>query len=289
MAFIFSLQPRSMSYAGLRLLLNFSMPLVFAGLAQMCVILLGDIDLGIGPFVGLVTCITAAWLSSDPLLAAGTLALCILLYAAMGALVEWRALPSIVVTLGASFVWLGLAVLIMPRPGGSAPAWLADFARGRPPAVPMPILVALAAALVGHVLLRSSYGVALRGAGASPLAVRRAGWSLVRIRMWLYGAAGLFGTLAGLLLAGLNTTGDPNIGSQYTLLSIAAVILGGGQFSGGIVSAWGTVAGAVIMLLTGALLSFLNVSTDWQLSVQGAILIAVLAARGIVREGGSGP
>ena len=65
---------------------------------------------------------------------------------------------------------------------------------------------------------------------------------------------------------------------------MAAVIIGGGEFVGGVVSPVGAVIGAFIMLLTGALLSFMNVSTDWQLSVQGAILILVLGTRVLQRR-----
>jgi ribose/xylose/arabinose/galactoside ABC-type transport system permease subunit len=286
LGFIFIIQPRSMSYSGLRLLLNFSVPIVFAGLAQMCIILLGDIDLGIGPFIALVSCIAAAWLGTEPVWAILALGAGVLAYAGMGALVHLRSLPSIVVTLGASFLWVGFAILIMPRPGGLAPEWLSGLVRSRPPLVPVPVLIAVIAATVVHFgLMRSPFGVAIRGAGSNPLAVYRAGWSLLKIRMGLYAAAACFGILAGLALAGLNTTGDPNIGAPYTLLSIAAVIVGGGQFFGGTVNPIGTVCGALIMLLSGALLSFLSISTDWQLSVQGVILIGVLAARGLTRKG----
>jgi len=140
-------------------------------------------------------------------------------------------------------------------------------------------------ALVGHWLfMRSSYGVVLRGIGSTPQAVQRAGWSLLTARTALYGLAGLFGLIAGLVLTGLNTTGDANFGAPYTLLSIAAVIVGGGEFFGGIVAPVGAVIGAFIMLLTGSLLSFMNVSTDWQLSVQGAILILVLGTRALQRR-----
>jgi ribose/xylose/arabinose/galactoside ABC-type transport system permease subunit len=174
----------------------------------------------------------------------------------------------------------------MPRPGGLSPQWLSNLMRSQPPLVPFPILAVIAAAIVGHLLLRSSFGVVLRGAGASPQAVVRAGWSMLTIRVVLYAAAGVFGVLAGLAVTGLNTTGEANIGTSYTLLSIAAVIIGGGQFSGGIVSAVGTVAGALIMLLTGAILSFVEISSDWQLSFQGIILILVLTVRGLIGRRG---
>ncbi len=279
------LQPIVMSYFGLTILLNFAMPLVLAAMAQMCIIAASDIDLGIGTFIALVSCIAATYLHDTPVLGFAALLLCILAYMAMGALIHLRQLPSIVVTLGASFVWLGCALLILPAPGGSIPDWLGTATSWQPPFVPLPVLVAVVAALVGRALLmRSAFGVVLRGFGANPAALRRAGWSLVRPRVVLYGLAGFFGVAAGLALAGLNTSGDATVGASYTLVSIAAVIVGGGEFFGGVISPAGTVIGAMIMLLTGALLSFFDVSTDWQLSVQGAILILVLATRAFGRR-----
>jgi ribose/xylose/arabinose/galactoside ABC-type transport system permease subunit len=280
LAVIIQRQPLAASYFGLNLLLNFAMPLIFAALAQMCVIAASDIDLSIGPFISLVNCVAATWLADTPLLGVAALAVLVAGYAAMGALIHWRALPSIVVTLGASFVWLGLALLVLPTPGGAAPGWLAALFAWQPPFVPLPIVVAVVAAVAGEFLLmRTSYGAVLRGIGGNPRAVARAGWSLLAGRAALYGMAGFLGVLAGLTLTALNTTGDANVGAQYTLESIAAVIVGGGEFFGGIVSPAGAVVGAIIMLLTGSLLSFLSISSDWQLSVQGGVLILVLATR----------
>ncbi len=281
---IFLRQPRTLSYFGLSLLLGFALPLSFASLAQLCVIVLGDVDLGIGPFISLVNCIAATLLSDSPLLGAGALALCVLAYAGMGALVHLRQLPSIVVTLGASFIWLGLALLLLPSPGGTAPAWLSAATGWQPPLVPLPVLVLVLLGTAGEAwLMRGAYGAVLRAMGGNPRAVQRAGWSLLWGRVVLYGAAGILGILAGLALTGMNTSGDANVGTQYTLISIAAVIVGGGEFFGGIVSPAGAMIGAAIMLLTGSLLSFLNVSTDWQLSVQGGLLILVLGLRVLTR------
>lgn len=282
------LQPRVMSYFGWTLLLKFSLPLIFATLAQLCVLTLGDVDLGIGSFISLVCCITATLLQTDSLLGWGALALCVLLYAGMGALIHWRELPSIVMTLGAAFVWLGAALLILPSPGGQAPVWLSQSVSWRPPMVPLPLLVAVVMAVLGHwILMRTAIGVILRGAGGNPSAIARAGWSLGVIRALLYGLAGILGVISGLMLTGINTTGDPWVGNQYTLLSIAGAIIGGAEFSGGIISPIGAVVGAIIMLLTGSVLSFLNVSTDWQLCLQGGLLILVLSLRAFTaRRGG---
>jgi ribose/xylose/arabinose/galactoside ABC-type transport system permease subunit len=281
---IFAMQPRAMSYFGLTVLLNFTLPAILAAMAQMAVIAVGDIDLGIGPFLSLVNCIAATLLAGSPLLGWLALAALVGAYAAMGALIHLRALPSIVVTLGASFVWLGLALLVLPSPGGTPPAWLPALLGWHPPFLPLPVLASILLAGLGEFLLmHTSYGVVLRGIGGNPRAIARAGWSLLAGRAALYAFAGACGVIAGLALTGLNTAGDATVGAQYTLISIAAVIVGGGEFVGGIVTPIGTVVGAWIMLLAGSLLSFLNISSDWQLSVQGGILIIVLGLRALNR------
>ncbi|WP_019997680.1 ABC transporter permease [Aureimonas ureilytica] len=285
LAVIFIVQPRAMSYLGLNLMLNLALPIALATIAQLCVITVNDLDLSIGGFVSLVACIGATVLNETPLLGVLLLVLCIAAYAGIGALIHWRNLPSIVVTLGLSFVWLGAAILLLPSPGGSAPAWLSGLVKLKTPLVPFAILASAALALAVHLLLmRSSFGTVLRGAGGNPQAVRRAGWSLLRAKMTMYALCGFFGVLSGLTLVGLTTSADANIALRYTLLSIAGVILGGGEFTGGRVSPVGAVIGALTLTLAGSLLSFLRISPDWQIGAQGAILIAVLALRALVNQ-----
>jgi ribose transport system permease protein len=106
--------------------------------------------------------------------------------------------------------------------------------------------------------------------------------------MALFALAGLFGVLSGLALIGITTSGDANIGNGYTLLSIAGVILGGGEFVGGRVSPVGAVLGALTLTLAASsLLTFLHIPPDWQVGANGAILIVVLTARVLIgyREG----
>ncbi|KQT65986.1 MULTISPECIES: ABC transporter permease [unclassified Aureimonas] len=282
---IFIIQPRAMSYLGLNLMLNLALPIALATIAQLCVITVNDLDLSIGGFVSLVACIGATILPVNPVLGVAALLAGIAVYAALGALIHWRNLPSIVVTLGMSFVWLGAAVLLLPSPGGSAPAWLSALVKLKTPLVPFAIIASAVLAVGVHLfLMRSSAGAVLRGAGGSPQAVQRAGWSLLRAKMTMYALCGTFGTLSGLTLVGLTTSADANIALRYTLLSIAGVILGGGEFTGGRVSPIGAVIGALTLTLAGSLLSFLRISPDWQIGAQGAILILVLALRALVNQ-----
>lgn len=105
LAAVFWLQPRTMSYTGLNLLFNLAVPIALATVAQMLIMTVNDLDLSMGTFVSFVACVTATFLQSDPLLGVLILAATIAVYAALGVIIHLRNLPSIVVTLGMSFVW----------------------------------------------------------------------------------------------------------------------------------------------------------------------------------------
>ncbi|MBY3064294.1 ABC transporter permease [Rhizobium laguerreae] len=280
LAAVFWLQPRAMSYVGLNLLFNLAVPIALATIAQMVVMAVNDLDLSMGAFVSFVACVTATFLRDAPVIGVLILAGAIATYAGLGVVIYLRNLPSIVVTLGMSFVWGGLAVLLLPAPGGQAPDWVRWLMTVKPPLAPMAIVASIVIALVAHLLvMRSSLGVLMRGIGGNQRSVERAGWSIVGARAAAYGLAGLFAVLAGIALVGLTTSADANIALRYTLLSIAGVILGGGEFIGGRVSPIGAVIGALTLTLAGSFLSFLRISPDWQIGAQGAILIIVLALR----------
>ncbi len=280
------LNPRAISYFGFSLMLNLAIPIALATIAQMFVIAGNELDLSIGTFVGFVGCVTATWLRDAPLLGIAVLLGSIGVYALLGALIYLRNLPSIVVTLGMSFVWQGLSILVLPKPGGKAPDWLLAITSFKPPFIPFPIVAALVIAAVVHFgLMRTSYGAVLRGSGGNATAIGRAGWSLLKTKMILFALAGLFGVISGMTLIGITTSADANIGNGYTLLAIAGVILGGGEFIGGRVSPVGAVIGALTLALAASpLLTFMRIPPDWQVAANGAILIIVLAARVLINR-----
>ncbi len=282
---IISINPRAGTYMGLTLILNLAVPLVLATLSQMLVIAVNDNDLSIGAFVGFIACAGSLWLQSSPWMTIGIFVLSIAVYALLGWLIQAYRLPSLAMTLGMSFVWYGFAVVMLPAPGGQAPAWLHHAMTWRPAFIPLPLLISLVLAVVMHMLvMHSSFGVLARGLGGNGRALARASWSLLAIRAGTYAAAGLLGVLSGVSLLGLATSGDANMAGRYTLLLIAGVILGGGEFVGGKVSAVGAVFGALTLSLVTVLLTFLSISTDWQIGSQGVILILVLALRALLQR-----
>jgi len=172
---------RAISYFGFTLMLNLAIPIALATIAQMFVIAGNDLDLSIGSFVGFVSCVAVTWLRDVPLIGIAILIASIAVYATLGALIHLRAIPSIIVTLGMSFVWQGLAILVLPSPGGATPDWVASIMAYRPPWIPLPVLAALLIAVLAQFgLMGTSYGTILRGSGGNAAAIARAGWSLLR-------------------------------------------------------------------------------------------------------------
>ena len=98
-------------------------------------------------------------------------------------------------------------------------------------------------------------------------------------------SAGLFILAAGLSLTAINTASDINSGNSYTLLSVAAAVIGGCALFGGRIHPVGVVAGAVTLSLIGALLGLLNVNSDYNAAVQGLLLLVILAFRALVARG----
>jgi ribose/xylose/arabinose/galactoside ABC-type transport system permease subunit len=280
LAIVAIVTPAARTYGGTTLLLASFIPLTLASIAQMFIIAIGDIDLGIGQFLGLINGIAVVLLPAHPAL--GILALIggVAGYLLMGLVVHLRKAPAIVVTLGASFVWLGCALLLLPAPGGTAPGYLVRAMNLTPPIVPYPIIFFVVLGIVAVLLLRRwRGGKIIRGIGGSPSGVRRAGISVGWGVLAAYLLAGCFAVLAGLAISGVATSGDANIGTDYTLNTIAAVVLGGGQLAGGKVSGAGTVLGALVVGLIGAVLAFLHIDAAYDFAAEGLVLLIVVSLR----------
>lgn len=277
--------PSAVSLFGLTLLIGTSIPLILSSMSQMFIIAGGDIDLGVGAYIGLINVISATILVNNPFLGVLCMVLGIIAYGLLATIIQLRKIPAIVVTLGSSFIWFGVALSILDRPGGSSPQWLMDFFNFNTPFIPAPIILAFFIGFSAYlILMRSRYGTVLRGFGNNSQSVVRSGWSALWARISLFVLAGFYGTLAGLSLTGITTAADANATSSYTLLTVAAVVMGGGNLVGGIVEPFGVVFGAITLAMIGALLGFLNVPSTYQSAVQGGILFLILAIRLTMRR-----
>lgn len=279
------LQPSSLSNSGIDLLLEPILPAVMATLSQMFVMLAGDIDVSIGYSIGLANVLSATVLISHPLAGVGLLVALVLGYGVMGLIREVTGVPAIVITLGASFIWLGVGLNIQAIPGGNVPGGLESSLNANLPVIPEPVYITVVVALASFFLLRRArYGIVLRSFGNNARAFTDRGRSTLRTRVALYLIAGLCAALGGVFVTVVTTASDINASSTLTLTSVAAVVLGGAEFIGGIVEPVGAVVAAVALGLVVPLLGFLNVNTSWETAVTGLILIGAMAARWLTKR-----
>jgi ribose transport system ATP-binding protein len=274
-----SVNPLVLTPFGLDLLLGSAVALTLIALAQMFIVGGSEIDLGVGAFAGVTNVISATLLVDNPLIGAGALLLSWLSYGLIAAIIHARKIPSIVVTLGASFIWVGIGYSLQPTPGGGSPEWLSPLFTWQVPNVPTTIVLILLAGAAALLVDRSPLGVILRGFGSNAGALERGGWSTLRYSVIRYLIAGAFALVAGLSLTAINTASDINAGGSFTLLSVAAVVMGGCALLGGVISPIGVVIGALTLSLIGALLGTLGVSTDYNAAVQGGLLLLILVLR----------
>jgi ribose transport system permease protein len=259
------------------------LPLTLAAVAQAIIVISGGIDLSIGSMMALTSVVSATLMEgqSDQFAVAvviGVMLLGFVLGAVNGALVVITKVPDIVVTLAMSFVWAGFALLVRPGPGGDSAKWLRDLSVG--PLgnewVPKAAVVALALVAVLWIpLSRSRLGISLYAIGSNRLAAFRSGVPVGRTRVLAYAVGGVFAALGGLSLTASTGIGSP-VPGPYTLLSVAAIVLGGVSLAGGRGGVFGPIVAVVVLQLIQTDLTFLKVNSNFALVAQGVILIGVV-------------
>jgi ribose transport system permease protein len=259
------------------------LPLALAAAAQAIVVISGGIDLSIGSMMALSSVVAATTMDEQSaevgiLVVVAVLALGLLIGAVNGALVVLTRVPDIVVTLAMSFVWAGFALLVLRTPGGGSVDWLRDLVLGSFVSEWIPkaaiVLVVLIAA-IWIPIQRSRVGLSLYAVGSNQLAAFRSGVSVGRTKLASYVVAGLFASLAGLMLTATTGIGTP-VPGPYTLLSVAAVVLGGVSLAGGRGGLFGPMVAVVILSLLRTDMTFLRLNTNLATVAQGIILVGVV-------------
>ena len=274
---------------GLGLILTLAPVLALTAMSQNFILAVGDIDLGIGPYMGLVVVVAATAISTNPLLGIALLIAVTALYPLIGWILKVRQIPAVIATLSMSFIYSGLALTILPNVGGLVPGWLSSFPRIQVPLVPFPILLLLVIGFAGYFVIdKTRIGTLIRALGSNEQALRDSGWNTTIVKVVSYALAGVTATLAGLMFAGIATAGDANSANGYTLMTIAAVVVGGSEFVGGKVTAIGAVLGATLLSLVGVLLAVFAVPSLFASATMGLLLIFVMGLRRLTKDGARG-
>jgi ribose transport system ATP-binding protein len=256
-------------------------PLALASIGQMTVILLGGIDLSVGPLISLVTTIASFTIINGPA-GWGGVFLCLVTGLIVGgmnsALIVWLRIPDLISTLATYSVVFGLALVARPSPGGSVSEGFADLVTLRLGWFPVAGLAVLAISAVGEILLvKGRIGTRLYAIGSRPEAAFVACIRVNRVRCFAYLFCGFMAALAGLVVTARIGSGDPQAGSQFTLSSIAAVVVGGTSVFGGRGTLLGTLFGATLLVMLQNALNQLHVTAYYQYIWTGALLLAAVA------------
>jgi ribose transport system permease protein len=263
---------------------NAALPLALVAAGETFVILTNGIDLSTGAVVTLsnVTCAVVAGKGH------GVLAVVLALVAGLaagllnGLIVSFSGIAPLIATLATGSIFTGLALIVLPTPGGSVPMWLSNVTAGDVHSIPVAVFWLAAGIVTGWAILhRLPFGIRLQALGGSESASWSAGVNVVGIRILAYVASGLYSSLAGVVLAGLTQSGDPTIGAVYVLNGIAAVVVGGTSLVGGVGTIAGSILGAVAIALVSSVLLVSGLSTNYQYIVTGLIVIGALLAHAL--------
>ncbi|MEM1428465.1 MAG: ABC transporter permease [Pseudomonadota bacterium] len=274
--------PRGGSTYVLTIWANQCLILGLAAAAQFFAVVVRGIDLSVGAVMALTNCVasylldgSAAGIALGMLAVVAAGALCGLLN---GLIIVFGRIQPIVVTLATASIFVGIALLLRPTPGGAVNYDLADAMTLDLLGVPTALI--LTAVLVFAFWLpfrRTGLGLGLYALGSSEQAAFQSGLDTRLIRIAAFTLAGVFGGLAGLFYSFVTTTGDAGIAAGFTLNSIAAVVLGGVLLRGGVGSLVGALAGAFILKTIASLMFFSGIPSLAQPLFEGLILALAIA------------
>lgn len=259
-------------------LLNNAAPLVVAATGLTLVIVSGGFDLSIGGVVVLANVILATHSGSST--ESGIAAILMALLAGLvvgainGLLVAYLQVQSIAATLGTFIMCSGIALVIMPSPGGSVPDFISPGLNSTIGGLLPASLLVIAACWIGWLLVRRSrFGVYIYALGSDERSAIQSGIPVAVAKFKVFVGAGLLYALAGVMLTAQTASGDPTGSALFMVLVFAAVAIGGARFGGGAGSAIGSILGAGVLVVLQKMLFALGVSTFYTGIVQGAVLI----------------
>jgi len=152
---------------------------------------------------------------------------------------------------------------------------------------PIPIMVLfmpVAVVTMAFLLNKTVFGVKVKAVGGNETAAVLSGIKVKRTRIIVYTISGLLCGIAGIIVTGRLNGGNPNAAGTYDMDSIAAVVVGGTSFSGGSGTIYGTMLGALLMILIRNGLVLLQVNMYWQTVAIGCVIILVCALDGFTQK-----
>jgi ribose transport system permease protein len=265
--------------------LTFATFSAIVGIGQMFVITMGpgNVDLSIPATMTLAGTLSLKFMDGSTALILPGLG--IALFVGLGAgvfnylLIRLLRIPPIIATLSASFLYQSLAIWWNRGLRIKPPEALADFTTGSIAGIPNLTIVGLLIAVASWFLLqRSIFGRWLSAVGQNTRAARLSGIPVEAVKAAAFVGSAVLASLTGYLLASFSGGAALNMGTEYLLISIAVVVIGGCSIAGGNSNVPGIWGGALLMFLVVSMLNSYGLGAGVRLILTGTIIIAIVAA-----------
>lgn len=285
------LSPAFLTTGNLLNVLRQAAPIFVLAVGQMLVILARGIDLSMDSVAALSGVVVATMLDQKMPVASAMLtglAIGATLGLLNGLIVTKIKLPPFVTTFGTLLLFKGLTVLYIDgKVIWGFPDAFRFFGAGRIATVPTVIFIGVAILVVFHVLLRyTTFGRKLYAIGANPEASRISGIRTDRLLIAVYIISGLLAAFACQLYISRLNSAKSGIGEGFAMDAIAATLIGGTSFEGGIGTPVGTAIGALIIILLRNAMNLLGVSPLWQGFATGLVMIIAVVSDELLRRSG---
>lgn len=222
----------------------------------------GTVDLSVGPLIGFINVtmiqLNAAGMLESPIpvflycMAVGAI------YQLIFALIViYVRVQPIIVSLSGYLALSGINLVILPRPGGMAPPFMAEWGYGT--SIFSPVLIILILATIAWLLFTATaFYTHLRLMGSDERAAYTSGVPITVVRIGAHLISGCFAGLAAICFTALISSGDPSQGTTYTLIAVTALVLGGASLAGGRGGVFGSALGALNLYMITYVLSTFN-------------------------------
>ncbi len=264
--------------------------IAIAALPMTLIIVSGGIDISVGSIMGLSSIITGlVWVKTSNIALAIILGLGVGTLAGMlnGVLILITQVNPLVITLGGSFLFAGLALTLSGLAGstgfegiGGFPDSFINIANGTLFNIPNPVWILLVLVIIFYILLhRTKFGRYLFLIGMNPQAARYTGINVSKMTIYNYALSGLGAAISGILLASYFTSARSDLGADAPLTVITCAVLGGANIYGGEGSIIGTFFASLLIGYLKYGLQMVNITSHQTSVFLGLVLIASISGR----------
>ena len=290
-AYILGLNDKYLNAFNVSSVLMLTTALGFIALGQTMALLLGGIDMSVGPLAGVLVVIASFHFSGGAHAASMLLGLAAMILVSIltglinGLLIRYLKFTAIAATLAMYFALQGFSFILRPTPGGNIDSAVSDVIQFKVlDMVPVAFIVLLlCTAGLEFALKKTVWGWRLRATGSEEANARRVGVKINRTVISAYIFASLLTFFGALMLMAQLGVGDASQGVNYTLTSVTAVVLGGTSLFGGRGTFVGSLLGALLLTQVLNAMFFLKLDQSWQYYLQGLMILVAAVVYSVVR------